>query len=67
VDRLECFEKMLADLIIQAEHEQAEMERLKMAGKEKTATYRQYLGNRMLYKLMLENTSSTVCLTDKSC
>ena len=67
MDRLECFEKMLADLIIQAEHEQAEMERLKMAGKEKTATYRQYLGNRMLYKLMLENTSSTVCLTDKSC
>jgi hypothetical protein len=35
VDRLECFEKMLADLIKQAEHEQAEMERLKMAGKEK--------------------------------
>ena len=45
---------MLADLIKQAEHEQDEMERLKMAGKEKTATYRQYLGNRMLYKLMLE-------------
>ena len=38
----------------QAEHEQAEMERLKMAGKEKTATYRQYLGNRMLYIMMLE-------------
>ena len=54
MDRLECFEKMLADLIKQAEHEQDEMERLKMAGKEKTATYRQYLGNRMLYKLMLE-------------
>ena len=54
MDRLECFEKMLADLIKQAEHEQAEMERLKMAGKEKTATYRQYLGNRMLHKLMLE-------------
>ena len=42
MDRLESFEKMLADLIRQAEQEQAEMERLKMAGKEKTATYRQY-------------------------
>ena len=40
MDRLESFEKMLADLIRQAEQEQAEMERLKMAGKEKTATYR---------------------------
>ena len=38
----------------QAEHEQAEMEKLKMAGKEKSATYRQYLGNRMFYKLILE-------------
>ena len=25
-----------------------------MAGKEKSATYRQYLGNRMFYKLILE-------------
>lgn len=54
MDRLESFEKMLADLIRQAEQEQAEMERLKMAGKEKTATYRQYLGNLMFYKMMLE-------------
>ncbi len=54
MDRLECFEKKLADLLKQAEHEQAEMEKLKMAGKEKSATYRQYLGNRMFYKLILE-------------
>jgi hypothetical protein len=54
MDRLECFEKMLDDLVRQAEHEQAEMERLKKAGKEKTATYKQYLGNRLLYKTMLE-------------
>ena len=53
MDRLERFEKMLADIIHQAEYEQAEMVKLKIAGKEKTATYRQYLGNRMLYKLML--------------
>lgn len=54
MDRLECFEKKLADLLKQAEHEQAEMEKLKMAGKEKSATYRQYLENRMFYKLILE-------------
>lgn len=54
MDRLECFEKMLKDIVKQAEYEQAEMERLKMAGKEKTAAYRQYQGNRMLYKWMLE-------------
>ena len=33
--RLECFEKMLSDIQKQAEHEQAEMEKLKMEGKEK--------------------------------
>ena len=54
MDRLESFEKMLADIQKQAEHEQAEMEKLKMEGKEKTATYRQYLGNLMFYKMMLE-------------
>jgi len=54
MDRLESFERMLADLLKQAEVEQAEMERLKTAGKEKSATYRQYFGNRMLYKMILE-------------
>ncbi len=54
MDRLEQFERMLADIIQQAELERAEMDRLKMAGKEKTATYRQYFGNRILYKMLLE-------------
>ena len=52
--RTESFENMLSDLKMQAEHEQMEMDRLKQSGKEKTATYRQYLGNRMLYRMMLE-------------
>lgn len=30
------------------------MEELKAAGKEKTATYRQYMGNRMFFKMMLD-------------
>ena len=54
MDRLEIFERMLAEMIQQAEYEKAEMDRLRMAGKEKTATYKQYFGNRMLYKMMLE-------------
>ena len=54
MDRLEAFEKMLDDLKKQAELERLEMEKLKMAGKEKSATYRQYFGNRVLYKMMLE-------------
>ena len=54
MDRLESFEKMLADIQKQADSENAKLEELKAAGKEKTATYRQLLGNRMLYKMMLE-------------
>ncbi len=30
------------------------MEQLKAGGKEKTATYRQYFGNRLFYKMMME-------------
>ena len=53
-ERLQAFETMLADLEKQAEAEQTMMEQLKAAGKEKTATYRQYFGNCLFYKLMLE-------------
>lgn len=54
MDRLEAFEKMLSDVRKQSEYEAAQMEKLKAEGKEKSATYRQYFGNRMLYKRMLE-------------
>lgn len=54
MDRIESFERMLSDLIKQAEFEQAEMDRLKAAGKEKTATYRQYFSNRLMYRMMLD-------------
>lgn len=53
-ERLQAFETMLADLEKQAEAEQTVMEQLKAAGKEKTATYRQYFGNRLFYKMMME-------------
>lgn len=54
MERLEAFERMLADLQKQATFETEQMEKLKAAGKEKSATYRQYFGNRMLYKMMLD-------------
>jgi len=54
MDRLDAFETMLSDLKRQAEYEAEQMALLKAAGKEKTATYRQYFGNRMMYKMMLD-------------
>ncbi len=54
MERLEAFEKMLSDVRKQSDYEIAQMEKLKAAGKEKSATYRQYFGNRMLYKWILE-------------
>ena len=47
--------RRLGKLLIkrQADFEQNEMRRLKAAGKEKTATYRQYLGNRLMYNQMI--------------
>ena len=54
MDRLEAFEKMLREIREQAEWEKEQMDLLKAAGKEKSATYRQYFGNRLLLKAMLE-------------
>lgn len=54
MDRLEAFEKMLSDIQKQSAYEKEKMEELKTKGKEKTATYRQYFGNRMIYKMMLD-------------
>ena len=54
MDRTEAFERKLSDLVKQIEFEQAEMDRLKAAGKEKTATYRQYFSNRLMYRMMLD-------------
>lgn len=53
MDRLEAFEKMLSDIQEQADYEAARLEKLKAEGKEKTASFRQYMGNRLLYKTML--------------
>lgn len=51
--RLEAFEKMLQ--AIQSSYNDAalKMEQLKEQGKEKSATYRQIMGNKLIYKNML--------------
>ena len=54
MERLVAFEQMLADIQKQADYEREQMDILKAAGKEKSATYRQYFGNRMLYKMILD-------------
>lgn len=54
MERLVAFERMLTDIQKQADYEREQMDILKAAGKEKSATYRQYFGNRMLYKMILD-------------
>lgn len=53
MERLEAFEKMLSDIIEQSEKEKTVMDDLKANGKEKTATYKQYMGNRLIYNRIL--------------
>ena len=54
MERLEAFEAMMNQLVKQAEEEKARMDELKALGREKSATYRQYMGNRLLYSRMIE-------------
>ena len=54
MERLNAFEQMLEDIQKQAAFDTEQMKQLKAAGKEKTATYRQYFGNRLLYKTILD-------------
>ncbi len=52
-ERLEAFEKMLADIEKNYADMQQKMDALKAQGKEKSATYRQLMGNKLMYKQML--------------
>ena len=54
MDRLQAFETMLQDIQEQYEKEKKAMDELKLKGREKTATYRQYMGNRLLYSRILD-------------
>ena len=54
MERLEAFEIMMKAVLEQSETEQMKMEKLKKEGKEKSATYRQYMGNRLFYNRVIE-------------
>lgn len=54
MERIEAFEQMLYDIRKQADYEEEQMHKLKAAGKEKSATYRQFFGNRFFYKQILD-------------
>lgn len=51
--RLEAFEKMLSAVQNGYETASEKMIKLKAEGKEKTVTFRQLMGDKMLYKSML--------------
>ncbi len=52
-ERLAAFDKMLADIEKNYTDMQEKMDALKAQGKEKSATYRQLMGNKLMYKQML--------------
>ena len=54
MERIEAFEAMLKAVLEQSEAERQKMKALKAQDKEKTATYRQYLGNRLFYNQLFE-------------
>lgn len=51
--RLESFEKMLAHIQKDMEETTQKMEQMKKEGKNKTATYGQLMGNKLMYGNML--------------
>ncbi len=52
-ERLAAFERMLADAQCNYGELTARLERLKAEGKTRSATFRQYLGNKMTYQYLL--------------
>ncbi len=52
-ERLAAFERMLADIEKNYDDMQRKMDSLKVQGKEKSATYRQFMGNKLLYRQLL--------------
>ena len=53
MERLEAFEAMMKRVLEQSEAEKERMDALKRQGREKTATYRQYMGNRLFYNQII--------------
>ena len=53
MERLEAFEAMMKMVLEQFESEKIMMDELRMQGREKSATYRQYMGNRLFYNRVI--------------
>lgn len=53
LDRLEAFEKMLADVQQRYSAAEEKMKQLKSQGREKSATFRQLMGDKLQYQNML--------------
>ena len=51
--RLEAFERMLADVQESQRQTVARMDALKAQGKEKTVTFRQLMGSKLMYQSLL--------------
>lgn len=54
MDRLEAFERMLADLQARLAATEEKMRLLKAQGREKSATFRQLMGDKMQMQAMLD-------------
>ncbi|MBQ7184183.1 MAG: hypothetical protein IJR97_09375 [Clostridia bacterium] len=54
MERYEAFEKMLRDILSRYEREKEAMDDLKARGKEKSATYRQYMGDRLFFSRLID-------------
>lgn len=52
-NRLESFEQMLAAVQTNYENTSQKMEQLRQSGREKSATFRQLMGDKMLYQSIL--------------
>ena len=54
MDRLEAFERMLADLQARLAETEDRMQALRAQGKEKSVTFRQLMGEKLQLQAMLE-------------
>ena len=53
MERIEAFEKMMETVLERSADENLKIEKLRKEGKDKTATYRQYMGNRLFYQRLI--------------
>ena len=53
MERIEAFERMMETVLERSADENLKIEKLRKEGKDKTATYRQYMGNRLFYQRLI--------------